>query len=412
MTLRSHRKDRSSWSLVGLAVRIAHGLGLHKDGDGQAFHPFEAEMRRRVWWQILVLDMRASEDRGSEPVITDGSFNTRMPCNLNDEDIIGSTGREPLAEKKGVTDMTFALISMDVSNTRRKINFIPATNGRQNLTFEEREELVKQCTDRIEKTYLAGCDPTDERSRMLSMIGRLLILQQWLVLQYPLQSGSSPSRGFTRSQTLRTVVTVLEMTELIENSDTAAGFVWYFNTYVPWHTLAVGLTELCTDTQGPLADKAWKIIEKGYDKWSERVADGKDGMLWRPVKHLLKRAQAARQRAQKPMVAKHAYEPSTLHGIPGSYQVERISSMTNPTLGVSQGNPLDLMALGDLGLLDYTAYQPFEFDAYTSLDTIPPNAETYQAPVNWDDWNQFILDASAAGTNIPPSTSLECPMQM
>src|SRR5579871_2854986 len=97
MALRYHDKGRSSWTLIGLAVRIAHGLGIHRDGDGQVHSAFEAEMRRRLLWEIIILS-----------------------CNLNDSNFNpGSV--HPLPERKGITDMTFFLINADLSNTALRI---------------------------------------------------------------------------------------------------------------------------------------------------------------------------------------------------------------------------------------------------------------------------------------------------
>jgi hypothetical protein len=45
-------------TLTGLAIRIAHSLGLHRDGTNFDVSPFDTEMRRRCWWQICVLDVR------------------------------------------------------------------------------------------------------------------------------------------------------------------------------------------------------------------------------------------------------------------------------------------------------------------------------------------------------------------
>lgn len=44
--------------------RIAHGLGLHRDGTRFGLSPFETETRHRLWWSIYLLDLRASEYRG------------------------------------------------------------------------------------------------------------------------------------------------------------------------------------------------------------------------------------------------------------------------------------------------------------------------------------------------------------
>ena len=299
--IRSHNKTRSSWGPIGLVVRIAHGLGLHRDGDVQDFGIFEAEMRRRLWWQLLVLDMRASEDRGWEPVILEGTFYTRVPHNLNDEDF-GKNIQHELSDKTGLTEMSFCLIATYVTTAIRKLNFIPPTCEHNALTLEQKERLVEQCAERIKSHYLSECDPSAPRTWLVSMIGRLLILKLWFVVQYPLQSCKLTPQEYSRGQNLQTVVTYLTRSDLIEESAVASGFKWGFKTYVPWHALAVALAELCVGTQGPLADQAWTVIDKCYSKWSDRVADTKEGMLWRPVKRLFKRARTARQESQKSSV--------------------------------------------------------------------------------------------------------------
>ena len=415
MALRSYDKSRSSWALIGLAVRIAHGLGFHRDGDGRAFRAFDAEMRRRLWWQILVLDMRISEDRGSEPVILEGSFNTRMPCNLNDEDF-GDDSQHPLPDKKGITDMTFSLIYMDVLDTGRNVNFIPPTSERQPLTLQQKEEIVKNCTDRIESRYLAGCDPFDQSTWLVSMMGRLLTLKLWLVVQYPLQRRTSAPQKYPRGQSLRTVVAYLTTAELIEENDSTAGYRWFFETYVPWHALAVALAELCTETQGPLADRAWSIINKGYEKWSDRVADTKDGMLWRPVKRLLRRAQDARKRDQQKAAAEAAgvaaagSQPSPLDSVLRNYEVAS-GLLPGVNLEGSRSNSYDPMAFEDLDLINQTTDPALELDLFAPMDMATGSMDPSGGSVNWDNWNEFIFDVGAVGADVPLSL-YEWPTQM
>lgn len=56
------RDPTYSWAMTGLAVRLAQSLGMHRDGSALNLAPFEAEMRRRLWWNICILDTPASED--------------------------------------------------------------------------------------------------------------------------------------------------------------------------------------------------------------------------------------------------------------------------------------------------------------------------------------------------------------
>jgi len=64
--------------LIGITTRIAQSKGLHKDGGGLQSSAFECGMRRRLWWQILSLEMRASEDRGTETALEQSYFDTTM----------------------------------------------------------------------------------------------------------------------------------------------------------------------------------------------------------------------------------------------------------------------------------------------------------------------------------------------
>lgn len=68
--LRRNNDARVIWTLTGLVVRIAQTLGVHRDGLHFGLAPFEIEMRRRLWWQICILDVRSSEDHGSDPTIS------------------------------------------------------------------------------------------------------------------------------------------------------------------------------------------------------------------------------------------------------------------------------------------------------------------------------------------------------
>ena len=59
-SVRDIYEPRVVWSLTGVAVRIAQVIGLERDGETLGLPPFEAEMRRRVWWILKSHDFRAA----------------------------------------------------------------------------------------------------------------------------------------------------------------------------------------------------------------------------------------------------------------------------------------------------------------------------------------------------------------
>lgn len=392
----SLNRARFSWTLIGLAMRIAHGLGLHRDGDGRAFSAFEAEMRRRVWWQILMLDMRASESRGSEPVLAEDYFNTVMPCNLNDEDVKYDS-QHPLHSRAGPTEMTVCLLSMDALSTARKINFKSPASEPKNSTLQEREELVKEYAKRVKSTYLANCDFSDQRTKLLLIMGHYWIKKLWLVLSYPLQHPMPSQQVQSRTQGLQTAMTFLNVNEAIEHHPSSAGFAWYFKTYVPWHAIAVVLAELCTQPQGPLADRAWEIIQSRFKDWNGRVTDIKEAILWVKIKKLLKRAQVARQHGRESFKVKQALDPADLESVLQDFSAPEAS---NPRLNGDEGSSsFDPQFLGDFGLI---TDQPLDFLPFGPMNTMVAGIESPNVSNNLDDWNDFTFDVNALGGEIHP----------
>ncbi|KAG9310210.1 hypothetical protein JVU11DRAFT_9853 [Chiua virens] len=73
---------------VGKMVNIARTIGLDMDPDEfpGKFNLFEAESRRRLWWDIFYYDLFISDYMGRSPLISDAEHTTRLPMDV-DEDV-------------------------------------------------------------------------------------------------------------------------------------------------------------------------------------------------------------------------------------------------------------------------------------------------------------------------------------
>jgi hypothetical protein len=261
-------------SLHSYSELLSH-LKYTKMPVASTYHFFEAQQRSLLWWQIMILDVRCAEDRGTEPMIFDGSFNTSMPLNINDNDY----------------GPAMSHVTHKSAFTFRKLLF-PSQ-----ISVTEKEQMIEALSLEFESLYFQKCDANVPIQWFLSVIGRLLILKMWLSLRYPLRARDQPIyANATPDQTLRTAVLILEFMNLYENNPKSFHFKWVGRTWVQWHPLAVILAELCIQTEGPLIDRAWAVVESVWHKYGERVADTKGGMLW-PMKRLLKKAQVACQEA-------------------------------------------------------------------------------------------------------------------
>jgi hypothetical protein len=386
IALRVHSKTRTTWTLFALVLRIAQSFEIHKDAAGINLSFFEAQQRSLLWWQIMVLDVRCAEDRGSQPMIFDGSFNTSLPLNINDDDY-GPETSEPVPEFPGVTDMTLSRVTHKSTFTFRKLLFP------NQISVTEKEQMIESLSLEFESLYFQKCDANVPIQWFLSMTGRLLILKMWLSQRYPLRARDQPIyANATPDQTLGTAVSILEiMMNLYENNPKSSRFKWVGRTWVQWHPLAVMLAELCIQTEGPLVERAWVVVESVWNKYGERVADTEGGMLWKPIKRLLKKAQAAyREAATKREVQ---IGDITAQGVaqPLPYPMFDVSQMAineyNPSLLFGSGAPVDPQVPPG-----------HNFDTTYNMIPLPqsPINTDYGNQINWADWQRFLMYSEAS----------------
>ncbi|KAG5660910.1 hypothetical protein KAF25_002553, partial [Fusarium avenaceum] len=73
LSLQSYSHTHSTWIFSGICVRMAQKMGLHRDGETLGLPPFETEIRRRLWWQIYMLDARSAVQSGLGPSLMPGA---------------------------------------------------------------------------------------------------------------------------------------------------------------------------------------------------------------------------------------------------------------------------------------------------------------------------------------------------
>ncbi|KAI9773754.1 MAG: hypothetical protein M1835_006104 [Candelina submexicana] len=336
ISVRRHDDTRFVWTLCGLAIRIAQSLGLHRDGSAFGLSPYETEMRRRIWWSICILDIRVSEEHGSDPTIIEQSFDTKLPLNVND-DQLEPEAKDPPIEHQGCTDMTFCLIRYEVSNTMRRLDYTPPGPGyhrdmRSAVPLAEKEKWIEDCHQRLEDKYLRYCDMTVPLYWVTATVARLIMAKMWLIVHHPFQrqDGGFSLPQDTKDRLFATSVEVIEYSRMLETERTTVKWGWLFRSFIQWHAVAFILSELCVRTRGVEVDRAWQMIETVFKNWMGDTADLKKGSLWRPMKKLYIKAKASRDQEY----FNGSETPSTCTGPPSS-------ATTNPS-SVDTFNPFPL----------------------------------------------------------------------
>jgi hypothetical protein len=77
-----------NWILIGVIIRIALRMGLHRDpSHWPNIRPLQAELRRRTWMTLYQMDFFTSSQIGLPRIIKDSQCDVRPPKHLFDEDI-------------------------------------------------------------------------------------------------------------------------------------------------------------------------------------------------------------------------------------------------------------------------------------------------------------------------------------
>lgn len=405
MSVRANDTSRLMWTLTSLAVRIAEAIGLHHDSNTSSFRPFEIEMRRRLWWQICDLDSHASDDRASNPIIAANSFSTRLPLHINDDDISFDSFEEA-KERDSYTDMTFALSCNEVLDGMRKLSYLPGSGraaGPQDVRGQDVAAVIN-LQRHIEERYLRHLNLTRPFHWFVRIVADIITAIMWLLVYRPIKRrpDSVPSSQIAHPGILRLSVDVLERFHQLQTDPAVSQFRWLSQTYVQWHALAVTIAELCVETEGPMVERAWAIVEPSFQQMAQHVADSDRGMLWRPIKKLMSRARGVRQKSLTSRSAMSIPSTSgallsiidqkdssieTAHSSPdinGSTQWP-MTSTTHPTQEHQQANPIAIS-------------EPFDWDPWLTAATAATTT-TAQSQYNnnmddmaWTNWEDFIDD--------------------
>lgn len=212
-------------------------------------------------------------------------------------------------ERTGFTDMTFSLIRFEVSNIFRRILYIPpgpvrCTELFANLSIAEKEKWITECHQQMEEKYLKDCDMSTPLCWVTATISRLIMSKMWLIVYHPHQrkDGGASLPQETKDKLFITSLENVEYSILLETEARTMKWGWLFRTYVQWHAIAFLLSELCVRTKGEAVERAWRALEATADRWWFPLNDaspfrkGQQGTLWKPLRKLLAKAKAARER--------------------------------------------------------------------------------------------------------------------
>jgi hypothetical protein len=258
---------QSLWLLSGLAHRLGETMGIHREAAISTLLPFEAEIRRRLWWQILIIEGRSAQLSG---INTDAAFahswDTKRPLNINDSDL-SPLMREPPAEHAGVTEMLFCTLRFDVGETMRKLK----TGERNGMTVEGKMRVIDELAAKLEPR-LSRCDASIPLHLLAMFMGKSVIAQLSLGATNPLESrGDGGVPREERDRQFELALQILGYDAMGHSNQAIRPFLWHIDVQFPFEAFIVLLSELQTRTRGEDAARGWMAVDQAYEDHPELV---------------------------------------------------------------------------------------------------------------------------------------------
>ena len=389
-------------------------------------------MRRRLWYMICLLDLHASFDRASKPLIPPDTPQPLLPRNINDSDF-DPTSRGEAQDREGITDMTKALILFNAQAHGKVLNF-GCSRAPPPQAWEERQR-VADSFEQATALLLRNCDPDASPYAWYTFRGAsstvaAMRLHALRPMDVSLQGGAPPPEALEHCYLLELAVTLLTNERRNRADPRAEGFRWF--EMVHWYPLAVALAECYACPDAALVRRCWPMIESTFEHEANVIADYRDGKLWRPMQKLMRKTRERVQRLLRPpnrsrdvyMSSGDMELPLRMEPISPSRMVPTNTSVhaandsvpVSPLTSPSIGHPLDAHVAHGFSAAPSAAMQaPIAhlyfsqtssgngFDAGSQLGAALPGSIADSA---WGAWESFVHDLTfddMAGAGFPGS---------
>ena len=254
-------------------------MGIHSELALAKCTVLEAEMRRRLWWSLILFDYRISQMSTSNSTTLDPTWDCKIPLNVNDSDLRPEMKVPPAIQGKS-SEALFAVVRSEVGDFIRHTVFHleftcpalkPIAKRFQNGIAPECGEMVK-LEEMVEDQYLKFCDQENPIHFMTIWTTRAYVAK-CLLLEHQSKSGSSmrwteAQRNAATSHALR----ALECDTNIMTSPLTKGFVWFNRLYFPFPAYYQLVQDLRRRPVSEHAEKAWEVMSDNYQTWFDSKA--------------------------------------------------------------------------------------------------------------------------------------------
>ncbi|KAI1453330.1 C6 transcription factor [Annulohypoxylon moriforme] len=402
MCVRNSYRCDTLFILTGVAVRLARKMGLHRDGTSLGLSPFETEMRRRLWFQLVHMDFRTADVMGARPSMDLLCGDTKPPLNIEDDDIYPDMA-DPPPEREGITSITLCVMRCDILDILRKFPTLCPGDVRwevlsnPSISFTKKESIINEIEDRWERKFMRYCDPSHSLHNYVSISIRSSVCRLRIFAHNPRQFANRPAKAYEKEREIvyANATKLLEYVILVQKGSHGLDkYTWQLGSSFLWNTMLYVLIEMRHRKTGPEVDRSWQLIGSLFSYYPivfEKFTGAVSAALGKWTLTVWDEYVAASKAEGLP-------EPATPQYIEAIRRCRR-PAPESPSRGRepaidAASNTRDTFGAGEVPSQRYDGNQP-SFDPLESYES--PDLLSFEMdPIEWMQWEQLLVEQSSS----------------
>ncbi|KAI1341600.1 hypothetical protein F5Y15DRAFT_361673 [Xylariaceae sp. FL0016] len=276
--------SRAHSVLVGAAVRMAECMGLHRDGEAYGLTPLETHVRRLVWHQLCLLDIRTCEAQGPKPVIRREDYDTKLPLNCNEDELTHAV--VPPESSDSWTTNTLALIRFEINEMMRNIWLDRRRLESRKTTLTSVLTKIENFRRRMTEKYDHLLDIEQPLQRYAKCVMYLLTYRLHVMVLHPYHSNAATQLPPRLNHLLITSgIMVVELAIQLETNPTFRDWAWYLGAYFQYQIALLLATEVHYRPNSREAERIWTCLDFVFGMDRKLHPEAKSLQLLSEIQH-------------------------------------------------------------------------------------------------------------------------------
>jgi hypothetical protein len=275
--------------MLGIAIRVAQRMGIHSEAICCEYPPLEAEMRRRLWWALVLFDTRIGEMADYRTTTLTPLWDCKVPLNVNDSDLRPEMTTAPKVQAKS-SEALFAVVRGEVGDFLRHssahLDFAcPALKVVARKAQSDAPGGVDEVgiwEKNIEDRYLQFCDPENPLHFMTIWATRQALAKCGLISHYSKYTPGRPTDA-QRDAAIPYALRMLECDTIILTTPSAQRYYWLMHFYFPFPAYLHLLHDLRRRPLSKHAQHCWSLMSDNFEARAKCLRLVSPNLLFRTI---------------------------------------------------------------------------------------------------------------------------------